>query len=231
MTKVGAIVDRVGASVFLRRADSSLREGSAFAQRSVWVPATRWTLEHGDRVFPLIAAALIVISIAFPYWRLKLNAPQYPNGLTVSLGLNSIGGDAAEIDGLNHYIGMRPLAEGGAFERSIAVYSVSAMAGLAALAMIRRRWMWLAAIPALLFPAVFTADLFYWLYTFGHNLDPTAALSNAFDDFTPTLLGPGRVGQFTTWSFYEAGFGMAFLASVLLVLAVVSRLHRERGQA
>ena len=43
---------------------------------------------------------------------------------------------------------------------------------------------------------VFTADLYYWLHNFGHNLDPTAALSNAFDEFTPTLLGPGRVGQF-----------------------------------
>jgi len=166
--------------------------------------------------------------VALPYWRLKLNAPQYPSGLEVTLGVNTIDGDVAEIDGLNHYIGMRPLAEGGEFERSIAIYAIIGVALLAVVASVRRRWFWLAAVPAAGFPAFFTADLYFWLHSFGHNLDPKAALSNAFDEFTPTLLGPGRVGQFTTWSFYELGFGLAFVASVLLLLAIASRIYREQ---
>ncbi len=229
MTEIREAVNVSGAIVFLKEASSKVQATGLSLQPLVWVPARRWVLEHGDRYLPLIAAVLLLGSMALPYWGLRLNAPQYPNGLTVTLGLLTIGGDAREIDGLNHYIGMRPLAEGGKFERSIAVYAVTVIAALAALVAVRRRWLWLAAVPAVTFPAVFTVDLFYWLYTFGHNLDPTAALSNSFDDFTPTLLGPGRVGQFTTWSFYEIGFGMAFLASVLLLLGVMSRFHRERS--
>ena len=222
---------RVGAAVdLLKQAGASLEATVSSLQQSAWVPTKRWSMAHGDRYFPLIGALLFVMSIAFPYWKLQLNAPQYPDGLHVTLGVNTIGGDAQEIDGLNHYIGMRPLSEGGKFERSIAVYAVVAMALLTTMAAVRRKWFWLAALPGILFPPVFTADLFYWLYTFGHNLDPRAALSNAFDDFMPTLLGPGRVGQFTTWSFYDLGFGMSFMASLLLIAAVIIRIQRERRQ-
>ena len=75
----------------------------------------------------------------------------------------------------------------------------------------------------------FTADLYYWLREFGNNLDDTTALSSAIDEFTPTLLGPGKVAQFTTWSMYDTGFWMASLGSILLVLAVVIRVRRERA--
>lgn len=231
MTDIERDVRFGGTVTLLRQASSSLETAVSSFEQSIWVPTKRWSMAHGDRYFPLIAALLFVMSIAFPYWKLHLNAPQYPDGLHVTLGVNTIGGDAQEIDGLNHYIGMRPLSEGGKFERSIAVYAVVAMALVTVVAAVRKKWFWLAAVPGILFPPVFTADLAYWLYTFGHNLDPRAALSNAFDDFMPTLLGPGRVGQFTTWSFYELGFGMSFLASLLLIAAVIIRIQRERRQA
>jgi hypothetical protein len=63
-----------------------------------------------------------------PYWELTLNAPQYPKGLSVQAFLNDLEGDVAEIDGLNHYIGMRPLAEAATFEKSISVIGVVVMA-------------------------------------------------------------------------------------------------------
>jgi hypothetical protein len=62
----------------------------------------------------LLAASLILISIAFPYWGMVLQAPQYPGGLEMRVFVNRITGDedptldeVREIDGLNHYIGMR----------------------------------------------------------------------------------------------------------------------------
>ncbi|MDA0351640.1 MAG: cytochrome C [Chloroflexi bacterium] len=213
----------------LARPLEGLRTAAGTLRRSAWAPTRRWIAVYGDRWFPIAAALLITASIFFPYWRLKLNAPQYPRGLEASIGIRDVAGDVSEIDGLNHYIGMRPLAEGGKLELSISIYAIPAMAGLAALAAIRRRRFWLFALPAIAYPVVFTADLYYWLYDFGHTLDPTAALSNAFDEFTPTLIGPGRVGQFTTFSFYEIGFGMAFLGSVLLVISTVVRVRRERA--
>jgi hypothetical protein len=199
--------------------------------RRLWTPARRWSAEHGDRVFPIVAAALLVLSILFPYWRLRLDAPQYPGGLEASIGVVSVGGDVDEIDGLNHYIGMRPLSEGGELERRLSIFAIPAIAAVAALAALRRKRFWLFALPAIAYPAVFTADLYYWLREFGNNLDDTAALSSSISEFTPTILGPGRVAQFTTWSMYDTGFWMALLGSILLVLAVVIRVRRERGQA
>ena len=215
----------------LERPSDGLRAIVGSVWRSFLLPIGRWTAAHGDRWFPVVAAVLIVASMFFPYWRLKLNAPQYPAGLTATIGVSSVGGDVDEIDGLNHYIGMRRLDEGGQFERSISPFAIPIMAGIAALAALRRRRFWLFALPAIMYPIVFTADLYYWLRNFGHNLDPTAALSSSFDEFTPTLLGPGRVGQFTTFSFYDVGFGLAFLASLLLVVAVIVRLRRPATEA
>ena len=96
--------------------------------RRLGTQARRWSAEHGDRVFPLIAAGLLVLSILFPYWRLRLDAPQYPGGLEATIGVTSVGGDVQEIDGLNHYIGMRPLAEGGELERRLSIYAIPAIA-------------------------------------------------------------------------------------------------------
>src|SRR5690606_5412243 len=53
------------------------------------------------------AAVLLLISIFLPYWKMTLMAPQYPGGLSVQVYVNQMTGDVAEIDGLNHYIGMR----------------------------------------------------------------------------------------------------------------------------
>ncbi len=84
---------------------------------------------------------LLVVSIFMPYWRLTLNAPQYPKGLTIQAYLNRLEGDVAEIDGLNHYIGMRPLDEAAQFERSISIIGVIAVALLILAAVyVHSRW-------------------------------------------------------------------------------------------
>ncbi len=186
---------------------------------------------HGDRVLPVLAAILIGLSMLLPYWRLALHAPQYPRGLNVDLSLTDVSGDVQEVDGLNHYIGMRPLEEGGEFEQSAALIAVPMVALLAAAAAVRRRGAWLLALPAVALPVVFVGDLFYWLYSFGHDLDPTAALSSSIDEFTPSLLGGGQVAQMTTTSTFQAGFYLAVAAAVLLVGAGVIRRRRNRTVA
>lgn len=187
---------------------------------------------HGDRVFPPLAALLLIASIALPYWQLTLHAPQYIEGLSITIFVDHVGGGndgqhVDEINGLNHYIGMRPLDEGGELERSLSIYAIPTMAVLGALIALRRRWLWLLALPAITLPVIFTVDLYYWLYTFGHELDPRAALSSAIDEFTPALLGQGRVAQFTTTSVYGVGFYMAVAASLLLILSIVIQVRRD----
>ena len=50
----------------------------------------------------------LVISIFVPIWAIYLEAPQYPEGLGMFLHANKITGDYEIINGLNHYIGMKP---------------------------------------------------------------------------------------------------------------------------
>jgi hypothetical protein len=167
------------------------------------------------------AAILLVSSIFLPYWRLTLNAPQYPKGLTVQAYVNRIEGDVSEIDGLNHYIGMRPLNEAAAFEKSISIFGIVGVALLILAAVFVHNW-WAAllALPAMLLPAIFLIDLQYWLANFGQNLDPTAALSSSVDPFIPPVLGEGIIAQFSTWAVPDTGLWVALAASVLIAIGL-----------
>lgn len=167
------------------------------------------------------AAVLIIISIFLPYWSLVLHAPQYPKGLVVNAYINHLEGDVREIDGLNHYIGMRPLNEAAQFERSISIFAISALALLVLAAVfIHSPWAALLSLPAVLLPPVFLADLYFWLNHFGQNLDPQAALSNAIDPFTPTILGEGVIGQFKTVAYADFGLLLASAASILILVGL-----------
>lgn len=177
-------------------------------------------------VFLGLAAFCLFISIFQPYWKMELEAPQYPNGLHVQAYVNRLEGDVAEIDGLNHYIGMRPLGEAAQLERSLSIVLIGVTALLVIAAIIvHTKWAALLALPALLFPAFFLGDLYIWLRNFGQNLDPTAALSNAIEPFTPPVLGEGLIGQFRTIASADSGFYLACLASVLVLIGLY--FHRR----
>ncbi len=167
------------------------------------------------------AAILLIISIFLPYWSLVLEAPQYPKGLVVHAYVNRLEGDVFEIDGLNHYIGMRPLGEAAQFERSISIFAISALALLVLAAVfIHSAWSALLSLPAIMLPAVFLGDLYFWLSNFGQNLDPNAALSNSIEPFTPTILGVGVIGQFRTIAYADFGLLLATAASLIILVGL-----------
>lgn len=178
------------------------------------------------------AAILLAASILFPYWELRLNAPQYPRGLYMTVYIDHIRGDIREIDGLNHYIGMAPLGQAAQLERNVAMAAMSALiGGLAVAAVLRPRWAALLGLPAVLLPPVFLADLFYWLRHFGQNLDPKAALADAIPPFTPRILGHGAIAQFSTDAMVQSGFWLALAAAVLAGVGFWQRWVRARPHA
>jgi hypothetical protein len=186
----------------------------------------------------LLAAVLLLASIAFPYWGLVLQAPQYPGGLEMRVFVNRMTGDADpaldevnEIDGLNHYIGMQSLYNAAKIERAIALPSVIIMAALLVLAAFwRKRFTWLLAIPALTFPFVYLADLGLWMRYYGQNLDPYAPLSSAIRPFVPPVLGEGVIGQFSTVSYVNTGWYIVTFGSVLIIAAFAFQLWSSRRQ-
>ncbi len=80
---------------------------------------------------------------------------------------------------------------------------------------------WAAYIPALV-PFYFLFVYIYYLYWYGHHLGLHGG--GAFEgikEFMPTVFGEGKVAQFTTVSYPHYGFGIAFLAFIVIVLAVL----------
>ena len=194
------------------------------------VPADELKANRARYILPTLlfvaAAVLLIISVLQPWWQLKLNAPQYPNGLYVVAYVNQMTGDVSEIDGLNHYIGMRPLREAAQFEQSISVIGIIAIAMLIlAAAFVHSKWAALLALPALLLPVFFLADLQFWLANFGMNLDPNAALSSSIKPFIPPVLWKGTIAQFSTVPRLLTGFWLAVTASGLILVGLF--FHRR----
>jgi nitrous oxidase accessory protein len=178
-----------------------------------------------------VAALLVFTSIRLPYWQIHIVAPQYPKGLNVIVYVTGAGGDVREVDGLNHYIGMRPLEEAAPFERKISVPGMTAIAlAVGLLALVRRpRWLQiLLALPVWAVPFVFAGDLYYWLREYGLNLDPKAPLSAMIKPFIPPLVGPGKVGQFQVFAWFHVGYFAVLTAGVLTLVAIRRRLICER---
>jgi copper chaperone NosL len=173
-----------------------------------------------------IARVLLLVSIFLPYWKMELLAPQYPDGLNVVAYINRLTGDVAEIDGLNHYIGMRPLNEAAELERMLSITALISLVLLVEAAIyVRSRWTVLLTLPSILFPPIFFIDLYFWLNHFGQNLDPKAPLSGAIEPFTPPVWGTGIIGQFETHASAGVGWWLAASASVLTIVGLF--FHRR----
>jgi hypothetical protein len=92
-------------------------EGGSVMRTETYCPGEKW-----NKVMLVVAALLVFASIRLPYWQIHIVAPQYPKGLNVIVYVTGAGGDVREVDGLNHYIGMRPLGEAAPFERKISLF-------------------------------------------------------------------------------------------------------------
>src|SRR5581483_4922125 len=144
----------------------------------------------------LAGACLLAVSLLLPFWKARLFAPQYRNGLTAVMYAHRVTGDVDEIDELNHYIGMRKLGSMAVAERLAAVPVVLLLAAFCAAAWLREnpRLRGLAALAAAAFPAGFVLDMTIWMrYATGH-LDPMAPLK--LRPFSIPVVGTGRVAQF-----------------------------------
>ncbi len=194
------------------------------------VPKELWEKEKRRFMIPTIimlaAAIVLFISIFLPYWKITLFAPQYPGGLEASMYVNRLTGDIGEIDSLNHYIGMKPLGEAAVLERTLSVFIIIGLALLiVGTIFVHSPFALFLAIPAIAYPVFFLADLYFWMRTFGTNLDQNAPLKNAVQPFVPPLLGEGKIAQFSTIASWEVGLYMSMAASVLIIIGLY--FHRR----
>jgi nitrous oxidase accessory protein len=174
-------------------------------------------------VSAVIAAVLLIGALFVPLWRMELVAPQYPAGLVMEAygykfadDPDSYYDDVREINGLNHYIGMKPIKE--VTEMQLFIPGVIALAAgtlLVSFVAWQRRWLRVLIIGAYWFvPLFFVADLQFWLYRFGHTMDPDAALDTGA--FTPKVFGETQVWNFHSETRFEMGFYLMVAAALVI---------------
>lgn len=191
----------------------------------------------------VIAGALLAAAIFVPLWRMELIAPQYPEGLVMYAYGDHFAGDPGtyyddvrEINGLNHYIGMKPLEK--VTEMSLFIPGMTAtMVGLIAVSFIswQRKWFRGLAIAGVWFlPVFFLVDLQYWLYNYGHTMDSTAPLNTG--SFTPRVIGSTEVWNFKTENSLQVGFYLMVLSALTITFmpvairwAMARRARRRHG--
>ena len=71
------------------------------------------------RMLLFISSILLPFVVYLPIWKIELDAPQYPEGLSLQIHANDIRGNVDIINGLNHYIGMKTMHKEDFIEFSI----------------------------------------------------------------------------------------------------------------
>jgi nitrous oxidase accessory protein len=164
----------------------------------------------------LIAAALTAFSTQLPLWSMTMRAPQYPKGLHLYAYGDRLTGDVGEINILNHYIGMPPIAAP-ELETALFPYAMAALAALCLLSIFHYWLRRLAIAATAVTPLVMLADLQWRLYTFGHSLNPKAPIR--LEPFTPLVIGETAMGNFVSTGMVSWGVACIVGAAVVLVLA------------
>lgn len=178
-----------------------------------------------SRLLLLAAAGAIIAAIFFPLWKMHLVAPQYSDGLDLYIYSFKIQGGGfngqhlAEINNLNHYIGMRPIQQADFTEMQLMPF----VFGVIILLILRSIVFGEMANAVDLFAlysyfGIFSIGAFWYrLYTYGHDLDPHAAVH--IQPFTPMLIGAKQIANFRETSYPQLGAYLLCVSVLLIVLA------------
>jgi copper chaperone NosL len=178
-------------------------------------------------MFVCLSGVLFAVSVFFPWWGMKFIAPQYPEGLDIIVYPYKMAGRIDIINGLNHYIGMKPFSEESFPELTYLPYIIGAVALLTIIVGLLRNWKLLYGLIGLIAVGgiIGIYDIHRWLKAFGTELDPKAPIDIA--PFVPPILGKNTIANFVTHSYFTYGsfiIGVAFL----LLLYPIWKERRQR---
>jgi len=187
-------------------------------------------MRTASRIVLVVSGVLLGVGLVAPLWRITLEAPQYPEGVQMYIWATHLSGQVELINGLNHYIGMRPIREEDFPEFAVMPWVLGGLAALAvAAAVLNRRGLALIwAILLLLATVVGLADFYRWGYEYGHNLDPRAPIKVPGMSYQPPLIGSKQLLNFTAYSYPDIGGWAAFAALIAGGSAAVVECIRVR---
>jgi copper chaperone NosL len=179
----------------------------------------------------ILFAAVVLLPVFFlpvlPIWHMHLRAPQYPEGMNLAIYTNTIRGDVDKVNTLNHYVGMHAITATDFSEFRYMPQLLTAFGVLALLAGLSGR-RWLAVLGWGLFTAFagyMFRDYVLWLYRYGHDLDPRAAIK--LQAFTPPVIGFKQMANFKVWSYPGLG---TWLLGIAWALGPIALLAERQGR-
>lgn len=172
-------------------------------------------MDRVERPLVALAGLMMLGSLFLPIWHVHLWAPQYPEGMDLWIYARTITGNLQNINILNHYIGMKPI---GVESFPEFVWMTPVLAALAVIIMLtalinRREGLISTGAAVVAFNGFMIWDLYHWMYAWGHELDPHAAIT--VPPFTPPALGFKHIANFYVTSFPSYG-GILVIGATLL---------------
>ncbi len=189
-----------------------------------------------SRILVAISSLLLIGLFIFPLWHVRLTAPQYPEGLGMNIRINTVEGatetDLKNINGLNHYIGMKAIDPQTIPELRFMPWIVGALilSGLVVASAGRRKilYFWMAGFLTL--GIVGLIDFWRWEYDYGHNLDAaTAIIKIPGMSYQPPLIGTKQLLNFQAVSLPGIGGILACVAFALGLFAVIHTVRQSRA--
>lgn len=187
-------------------------------------------------IIMMFGSLLLLGLFVFPLWNIELGAPQYPEPLGMDIYIDGIQGqnefDIQNIDGLNHYIGMKTLPKPeDMWEFSVFPLVIGGMAALGVLFgllgymdKVSYKWFfgWFVLMTVLGILGMY--DFNAWMTDYGTNLDPKAIMKLANPDGTPMsykppLLGHQKMLNFDAYSYPRLGAYLMFAGMGLTLVA------------
>ena len=163
----------------------------------------------------LAAAVLLSTALFFPLWSITLNAPQYPEGISLYIWIDGITGQneftLQNINILNHYIGMKYIVPDEIPEFRYFPYILYGLIAIGIIvSFIKYQKIYLAwASLVIILGALGVYDFYLWEYDYGHNLDPNAPISIPGMAYQPPLIGSKMLLNFKATSLPKLGtFGL-----------------------
>ena len=190
-------------------------------------------LDLGPRVMVLCAALALLPTFTSPLYTMTMFAPQYPEGLRLFIySYKLVGGnngqDLPEINVLNHYIGMRDLVSEEFGEFKWMPFVIGAFSLLFARTVVMGKMTHLvdSLVLYIYFGAFSLWSFGYKMWTYGHSLDPKAAVK--VDPFMPPMYGYKQLANFEVYSYPAIGSYALGASALFLALAFFLAARRAR---
>lgn len=196
-------------------------------------------------IIMMLGSLLLLGLFVFPLWNIKLGAPQYPDPLGLDIFINGLQGqeefDIQNIDGLNHYIGMKTLPKPGEMWEftyfpyiligSVAIGFIIGLLGF--LGKIKPYWFLVWFIIMAILASLGIYDFYVWLNNYGSDLDPNAILkivdkSGNPMSYSPPIIGHKVLLNFDVYSYPRLGGIMLGAGILFSLLAYVIGIKSKR---